>query len=95
MADDEKPTDITESAPAPEARASVDNIRRRPPRAKTRRRETARNLRNGPGYGRAALAATEPNAETPRPASDARYADEPPAPSRRSRRPTRPTSRPP
>ena len=44
MADDEKPTDITESAPAPEAprqrRTFVEAPRET---AKTRRRETARN----------------------------------------------------
>ena len=35
-------------------------MRRRPPRAKTRRRETARDLRNGPGLRpRRAVAATE------------------------------------
>ena len=47
MADDEKPTDITESAPAPEVvrprRTFVEAPRET---AKTRRCETARNMRN-------------------------------------------------
>ena len=68
MADDEKPTDITESAPAPEV------VRRRrkfveAPRetAETRRHETARNVRNdGPrarhGRPRDAVAAATKHA---------------------------------
>ena len=47
MADDEKPTDITESAPAPEVvrprRKFVEAPRET---AERRRRETARNMRN-------------------------------------------------
>ena len=73
MADDEKPTDITESAPAPEAprqrRKFVEAPRKT---AETRRRETARNVRNdGPRarHGRprdAVAAATEHAWNTPR-----------------------------
>ena len=68
MADDEKPTDITESAPAPEAPRQRDNNQAAPREtAETRRRETARNLRNdGPrarrGRPRDAVAATTKHA---------------------------------
>ena len=96
MADDEKPTDITESAPAPEAprrrRKFVEAPRET---AEARRRETARNVRNDgprarPGRPRDAVAATKHTHETRREA-----AKKPPPPSRRSRPRIRPTSPPP
>ena len=82
MADDEKPTDITESAPAPEAPRQRDNNQAAPREtAETRRRETARNMRNTlHGPPRDAVAATERHAETPRHASATRYAEETAAP---------------
>ncbi len=94
MADDEKPTDITESAPAPEAPRRRDNKKAAPREtAETRRRETARNVRNdGPRarHGRprdAVVAATKHTHEKRRKA-----AKKTPPPSRRSRPRIRPTS---